>query len=95
MINTRFINTNRFIEIEGRIAVFQDDEKKVCFNLRNLEIRIANLKQSGTDTTEEERGRVSLLTTLAKDRWIAQADKFNQWDQLSQDEKDELIALVD
>ena len=30
--------------------------------------------------------------TLARNAWNAQADEFNQWDALGQDERDELIA---
>lgn len=30
----------------------------------------------------------------AIDRWNAQADEFNQWDSLGQDEKDEVIKQV-
>lgn len=29
---------------------------------------------------------------IAASRWNAEADEFNQWDALGQDEKDELIA---
>lgn len=35
---------------------------------------------------------VSSIAEVAANRWNAEADEFNQWDALGQDEKDELIA---
>ncbi|HBP6163731.1 TPA: hypothetical protein L6A15_28355 [Pseudomonas aeruginosa] len=32
------------------------------------------------------------IAQIAANRWNAEADEFNQWDALGQDEKDELIA---
>lgn len=32
------------------------------------------------------------LEQVAANRWNAEADEFNQWDALGQDEKDELIS---
>ena len=35
---------------------------------------------------------VTSIAQVAANRWNAEADEFNQWDALGQDEKDELIA---
>lgn len=32
------------------------------------------------------------IAQVATNRWNTEADEFNQWDSLGQDEKDELIA---
>jgi len=38
------------------------------------------------------RGSIGWVAQVAANRWNAEADEFNHWDVLGQDEKDELIA---
>ena len=39
-----------------------------------------------------ESTQTSNVAQLAADRWNAGADEYNQWEELGQDEKDELIS---
>ena len=67
-------------------------------------LAMAALKSETTPTTDETRvyervplcphweGNAVKISTAAKSRWNAQADAYNQWDSLGQDEKDALIA---
>lgn len=38
--------------------------------------------------------QIRIAEEEAKRRWNAEADQYNQWDELGQDEKDELISKI-
>ena len=77
----RYATNYLFQILDAYISVYSDTDVTV-------------LTHKGWVKAGKPNGTITPATApeqAARDRWNAEADEYNQWDSLSQDEKDELI----